>query len=146
MTETTRPASSSPDHVGAARGRNAAPNLARHTGTSRKNSNTRLPVLADYGLVDTVGPAEHSGRDELTELGEAALVRRDRYGEIVTSRIDFPAVGYPGSGRVRSRRSHSAIGTHSWSARTTPPFERVTPCTRVERVRSLPAFTTATER
>ena len=63
-------------------GRNVAPNLAHHTGESRKNINTRLPVLADDGLVDTVGPAECSGCYELTELGEAALAHRDRYGEV----------------------------------------------------------------
>ena len=63
-------------------GRNVAPNLARHTGKSRKNVNGRLPVLADYGLVAKVGPVEHSGLYELTELGEAALAHRDRYGEV----------------------------------------------------------------
>ncbi|WP_394348679.1 ArsR family transcriptional regulator, partial [Halovivax sp.] len=44
--------------------------------------NTRLPVLADDGLVRTVGPVERSGRYEVTELGEAALAHRDRYAEV----------------------------------------------------------------
>ncbi|WP_290819282.1 ArsR family transcriptional regulator [Halovivax sp.] len=66
----------------AERGRNVAPNLTHHTGKSRKNINTRLPVLDDYGLVDKVGPAESSGLYELTELGEAALAHRDSYGQV----------------------------------------------------------------
>ncbi len=64
------------------RGRNVATNLAAHTGKSRKNINTRLPVLADYGLVSKVGPAERSGLYEITQKGKAALVYRDRYGEV----------------------------------------------------------------
>ena len=63
-------------------GRNVAPNLAHHTGKSRKNVNGRLPILADYGLVDKIGPAEHSGLYEVTSLGEAALAHRDRYGQV----------------------------------------------------------------
>ena len=43
--------------------------------------NTRLPHLADRGLVENVGPAEWSGLYELTERGEAALYYRDVYGE-----------------------------------------------------------------
>ena len=61
------------------RGRNVAPNLAYHTGKSRKNVNTRLPVLEDYGLVRKIGPAERAGLYEITDLGEAALACRAQY-------------------------------------------------------------------
>lgn len=63
-------------------GRNVATNLAELTGKSRKNINTRLPVLADYGLVEKVGPSENSGLYEITKLGERALELADRYGEV----------------------------------------------------------------
>ncbi|MCU4742766.1 winged helix-turn-helix domain-containing protein [Halobacteria archaeon AArc-m2/3/4] len=64
------------------KGRNVATNLAAHTGKSRKNINTRLPVLEDYGLVAKIGPAERSGLYELTSLGKAALVYQDQYNEV----------------------------------------------------------------
>ncbi|SDQ93872.1 winged helix-turn-helix domain-containing protein [Natronobacterium texcoconense] len=64
------------------KGRNVATNLAAHTGKSRKNINTRLPVLEDYGLVDKIGPAERSGLYEITSRGKAALVYRDQYDEV----------------------------------------------------------------
>ncbi|WP_254768755.1 winged helix-turn-helix domain-containing protein [Salinilacihabitans rarus] len=64
------------------KGRNVATNLAAHTGKSRKNINTRLPVLEDYGLVRKIGPAERSGLYEITSLGKAALVYRDQYDEV----------------------------------------------------------------
>ena len=64
------------------KGRNVATNLASHTGKSRKNINTRLPVLEDYGLVTKIGPAERSGLYEISSLGKAALVYQDQYGEV----------------------------------------------------------------
>ncbi|MWV38232.1 winged helix-turn-helix domain-containing protein [Natrialba sp. INN-245] len=64
------------------KGRNVATNLSAHTGKSRKNINTRLPVLEDYGLVEKIGPAERSGLYEITSLGKAALVYRDQYDEV----------------------------------------------------------------
>lgn len=64
------------------KGRNVATNLASHTGKSRKNINTRLPVLEDYGLVNKIGPAERSGLYEISSLGKAALVYQDRYDEV----------------------------------------------------------------
>lgn len=64
------------------RGRNVATNLAAHTGKSRKNINTRLPVLEDYGLVRKIGPAERSGLYEITSLGKAALVYQEQYDEV----------------------------------------------------------------
>ena len=63
------------------KGRNVATNLASHTGKSRKNINTRLPVLEDYGLVRKIGPAERSGLYEITSLGKAALVYQDQYDD-----------------------------------------------------------------
>ncbi|MFC4438179.1 MULTISPECIES: winged helix-turn-helix domain-containing protein [Natrialbaceae] len=63
------------------KGRNVATNLAAHTGKSRKNINTRLPVLEDYSLVRKIGPAERSGLYEITSLGKAALVYRDQYDD-----------------------------------------------------------------
>ncbi|ELZ21178.1 winged helix-turn-helix domain-containing protein [Natrinema limicola] len=63
------------------KGRNVATNLASHTGKSRKNINTRLPVLEDYGLVRKIGPAERSGLYEITSMGKAALVYQDQYNE-----------------------------------------------------------------
>jgi len=61
-------------------GWNVAPNLAVRTGRSRANSNIRLPVLADYGLVTKVGPAERSGLYEITDRGRYAVALRDRIG------------------------------------------------------------------
>lgn len=63
-------------------GRNVATNLEHHIGKSRKNINTRLPVLSDYGLVEKVGPADHSGLYEITKKGRIALMYRDQYGEV----------------------------------------------------------------
>ncbi len=63
-------------------GRNVAPNLAEHTGKKRANINTRLPVLADYGLVRKVGPAQRSGLYEITERGRVALAHRGEYGTV----------------------------------------------------------------
>ncbi|ELY53434.1 hypothetical protein C491_21136 [Natronococcus amylolyticus DSM 10524] len=63
------------------KGRNVATNLAQHTGKSRKNVNTRLPVLEDYGLVQKIGPAERSGLYEITRLGKAAIIYQDEYDD-----------------------------------------------------------------
>lgn len=63
-------------------GRNVATNLQSHTEKSRKNINTRLPVLEDYGLVRKIGPAERSGLYEITSDGKAALIYQDQYGEV----------------------------------------------------------------
>ena len=62
-------------------GRNVAPNIAFHTGKDRKNVNTRLPVLDDYGLVEKVGPTEHSGLYQITEKGHIVLELRDEYDD-----------------------------------------------------------------
>jgi repressor of nif and glnA expression len=60
-------------------GRNVAPNIALEIDKSRSHVNVRLPVLADYGLVRKVGPAENSGLYEITERGEATLALREQY-------------------------------------------------------------------
>lgn len=60
-------------------GRNVGTNLAQLTGKSRKNINTRLPILADYGLVEKIGPAEQSGLYEITGGGRVAVVYQDQY-------------------------------------------------------------------
>ncbi len=62
-------------------GRNVAPNLAEHIEKNRKNINTRLPVLWDYGLVEKVGPAEHSGLYEITEKGRVVVDLKEQYDE-----------------------------------------------------------------
>ena len=65
-----------------AQGRNVATNLAHHTDKSRKNINSRLPVLADYGLVEKIGPAQRSGLYEITKQGRIALMYQDKYDEV----------------------------------------------------------------
>ena len=63
----------------AEKGRNVAPNIALEIDKGRSHVNVRLPVLADYGLVQKVGPAESSGLYEITEKGEAVLLLREEY-------------------------------------------------------------------
>lgn len=79
------------------KGRNVATNLSAHTGKSRKNINTRLPVLEDYGLVRKIGPAERSGLYEITSLGKAALIYQDQYDEVddFDALIQGPTAGAP---------------------------------------------------
>ncbi|MDQ2052829.1 winged helix-turn-helix domain-containing protein [Natronolimnohabitans sp. A-GB9] len=64
------------------KGRNVATNLAAHTGKSRDNINTRLPVLEDYGLVRKIGPTDRSGLYEVTSDGKAALLHQDQYDQV----------------------------------------------------------------
>ena len=59
--------------------RNTAANVAAILDRNRSYINTRLPVLADYGLVKRVGPAPNSGLYAITERGKAALKHRDSY-------------------------------------------------------------------
>jgi DNA-binding HxlR family transcriptional regulator len=63
-------------------GRNVAANLTHHIDKSRKNINTRLPVLADYGLVDRIGPADRAGLYQITPQGRAALELQADYDDI----------------------------------------------------------------
>jgi DNA-binding IclR family transcriptional regulator len=59
--------------------RNNAANLSHILDKNRSYINTRLPVLADYGLVERVGPAPTSGLYEITEKGRVVVEHRDRY-------------------------------------------------------------------
>lgn len=76
-------------------GRNVATNLAHHIDKSRKNINTRLPVLEDFGLLRRIGPGERSGLYEITERGRTALANRHRYDDVedfgaLIDRLDPP--------------------------------------------------------
>lgn len=59
--------------------RNNAVNLAAELDKNRSYINTRLPVLADYGLLERVGPAPNSGLYEITERGQVVLSLREEY-------------------------------------------------------------------
>jgi len=59
--------------------RNNAANLAYDLDRDRSYINTRLPVLADYGLLERVGPAPKSGLYAITDKGQAAADNRDAY-------------------------------------------------------------------
>ncbi|RQG90849.1 winged helix-turn-helix domain-containing protein [Natrarchaeobius chitinivorans] len=64
------------------KGRNVATNLASHTGKTRKNINTRLPMLEDYGLVQKIGPSKRSGLYEITSDGKVVLLYQDQYDQV----------------------------------------------------------------
>ncbi|WP_096391217.1 phage repressor protein [Halopenitus persicus] len=59
--------------------RNNAANLAYVLDRNRSYINTRLPVLADYDLLDRVGPAPNSGLYVITEKGCIVAQNRDAY-------------------------------------------------------------------
>ena len=59
--------------------RNTAANLAVIIDKDRNYLNTRLPVLADTGLITRVGPAESSGLYQITPRGVAAAHNRSLY-------------------------------------------------------------------
>jgi DNA-binding MarR family transcriptional regulator len=69
-------------------GRNVAPNIAAHLDRDKGYINTRLPQLADYGLLERIGPSENAGLYEITDRGRAALELRDEYEDA----DDFDAV------------------------------------------------------
>lgn len=69
--------------------RNTAANLAASIEKNRAYINTRLPVLADYGLVERVGPSPNSGLYEITCQGQTAVRNRDAYG---AEGVDFEAI------------------------------------------------------
>ena len=69
--------------------RNTAANLSYILDKDRSYINTRLPVLADYGLVDRIGPAPNSGLYEITEKGEAAVDLQEHYRQ---EDVDFDAL------------------------------------------------------
>jgi len=68
--------------------RNNAVNLSHELDKNRSYINTRLPVLADYGLVERVGPAPNSGLYQITEKGRTALQLRPEYE---AEDVDFDA-------------------------------------------------------
>lgn len=61
--------------------RNNAVNIAAELDKNRSYINTRLPVLEDFGLVQSVGPSPNSGLYEITPRGHAALKYRQSYGD-----------------------------------------------------------------
>lgn len=61
--------------------RNSAVNLSRSLDRNRQYINTRLPLLADYGLLKRVGPAPNSGLYGITEKGRVVLKHREQYEE-----------------------------------------------------------------
>ncbi len=69
--------------------RNNAANLAYELDRDRSYINTRLPVLADYGLLERVGPAPKSGLYAITDKGTAVADNRDAYR---TDGVDFDAL------------------------------------------------------
>lgn len=69
--------------------RNTAANIALEIDRDRAYINSRLPILADYGLVDQIGPAERSGLYEITEKGLVAVEHRDAYRQ---EGVDFEAL------------------------------------------------------
>lgn len=69
--------------------RNNAVNIAHEIDKSRPYINTRLPLLADYGLVRSVGPAPNSGLYEITEKGRVVVELREQYHDADT---DFTAL------------------------------------------------------
>ena len=69
--------------------RNNAVNIAHELDRDRAYINTRLPVLKDYGLVETVGPAPNSGLYEITAKGKVAAENQSAYADEQT---DFEAL------------------------------------------------------
>jgi predicted transcriptional regulator len=61
--------------------RNTAVNIANLINKDRGYVNTRLPELADYGLVKKIGPHDNSGLYQITSLGVAAVEKQASYDE-----------------------------------------------------------------
>lgn len=66
--------------------RNNAINIAVELDRNRSYINTRLPVLADYNLIERVGPASNSGLYVITEKGEIVAEHQEAYED---DSIDF---------------------------------------------------------
>lgn len=69
--------------------RNTAANIAIEIDRDRAYINTRLPLLAEQGLIERIGPSPNSGLYEITPKGLAALEHRDAYGDETS---DFDAL------------------------------------------------------
>lgn len=68
--------------------RNNAINIAIELDRNRSYINTRLPILADYKLVERVGPASNSGLYVITKKGKIASEHQEAYED---DDIDFEA-------------------------------------------------------
>lgn len=71
------------------RKRNNASNLSHVLDKNRSYINTRLPVLADYGLVERIGPAPNSGLYVITETGAIVAELEEEYAD---DDVDFDAL------------------------------------------------------
>ena len=69
--------------------RNTAANLASHLDKDRNYLNTRLTTLADYGILEKIGPAENSGIYQITSRGIAAVQNQTLYQQ---NREQFEAI------------------------------------------------------
>jgi DNA-binding MarR family transcriptional regulator len=69
--------------------RNTAANIAIEIDRDRAYINTRLPLLAEQGLIERIGPSPNSGLYEITPKGLAALEHREAYGD---EAVDFEAL------------------------------------------------------
>ena len=69
--------------------RDNASNLSHTLDKNRSYINTRLPVLADYGLLERVGPAPNSGLYVITEMGKVVA---DLEAEYADDDVDFDAL------------------------------------------------------
>ncbi|MFO7926533.1 MAG: ArsR family transcriptional regulator [Halobacteriota archaeon] len=69
--------------------RNTAANIAIEIDRDRAYINTRLPLLADHGLLERIGPAPNSGLYEITKKGQLAYRHREAYHDEET---DFEAL------------------------------------------------------
>ncbi len=61
--------------------RNTAGNIAALLNRSRPIVAARLPVLAQYGLVERIGPAPNSDLYVITDQGRTVLENREAYAD-----------------------------------------------------------------
>jgi len=64
------------------KGRNVGGNLHMTLDVTRPYVNERLGIMADYGLVNRVGPNDNVGLYEITDKGRITLEHKDLYEEI----------------------------------------------------------------
>ena len=69
-------------------GRNVAANIAIRIDRDRAYINTRMPLLDDYGLVESIGPAPNAGLYQLTDHGQAVLDNREQYNDLDTDQFE----------------------------------------------------------
>lgn len=68
--------------------RNNAINIAAEIDRNRSYVNTRLPILADFNLVERVGPGSNSGLYVITARGIIVAESQQEYED---DRVDFEA-------------------------------------------------------